>query len=52
MELPAAGLSEAVWKIGGGGCREALRLIQALDVDRSEPRAHGPDCQEDEALSQ
>lgn len=43
---------EAVWKIVAGGCREALRLIQALDVDPAEPRANGPNCQEDEALSQ
>lgn len=50
MLMPA--ILEAVWKIVGGGCRKALRLIQALDVDLSEPRVHGPDYQEDEALTQ
>lgn len=28
----------------------AFLLIQALDVDRAEPRANGPDRQEDRAL--
>ena len=44
--------SEAVWEIGGRGCHRRICVIQALDVDAAEPGADGPDCEEDEALSQ
>lgn len=43
---------EAVWEIGFWGCHGGDGLIQALDVDATEPGADGPDCQEDETLSQ
>ncbi|WIA54165.1 hypothetical protein N6H05_13925 [Sphingobium sp. WTD-1] len=43
---------EAVWEIGGRGCHRRICVIQALDVDAAEPGADGPDCEEDEALSQ
>ena len=47
-----AEISEAVWEIGGRGCHRRICVIQALDVDAAEPGADGPDCEEDEALSQ
>lgn len=43
---------EAVWKIGFEGRHKGIGVIQAVGVDTAEPRADGPDCEEDEALSQ
>lgn len=40
-------LENRVW-----GCASGFGMIQAMDVDATEPGSHGPDCQEDEALSE
>lgn len=37
--------------MGIEACQGVTGVIQAVDVDTAEPGSHGPDRQEDEALS-
>ena len=39
-------------KSAAGSCHRGIDVIQALDVDTTEPGADGPDCEEDEVVSQ